>query len=110
MPNRLRLLGRFGHKVHFDLDLEFAPAGLGHFEGRRLDRAQGIGVGLVQLELHFAQPVGDVFAVDAAHVDGPLVRVVWVYARGAVGRVEEFGDAAVDCGDGELSRLQRRER
>ena len=65
----------------------------------------------MQFELDFAQPVGDVFAVDAAHVDGPLVCVVWVYAGGAVGGVEGFGDAAVDCGDGlALSRSGRRER
>lgn len=99
MPYRLRLLRRFGHEVHFDLDLEFAPPGLGHFEGGRFDRAQGVGVRFVELELDFAQPVGDVFAVDAADVDGPLVRVVGVYTGGAVGGVEGFGDAAVDCGN-----------
>ena len=59
----------------------------------------------MQFELHFAEPVGDVFAVDAAHVDGPLVRVVGVYAGGAVGGVEGFGDAAVDCGDCQLGDL-----
>lgn len=54
----------------------------------------------MQLELHLFQPVGYVFVVDAADEDGPLVRVLRAYARGAVVGVEGLGDGAVDCGGG----------
>ena len=50
----------------------------------------------MELELDFAEPVGDVFAVDAADVDGPLVGVFGVDVWGAVGGVEGFGDASID--------------
>ena len=46
--------------------------------------------------MHLFEPVGNVFVVYAAYVDGPLVCVVRVEAGGAVGRVEGFGDGAVD--------------
>ena len=55
----------------------------------------------MELELDFFQPVGDVFVVEAANEDGPLVRVFGADARGAVVGVEGFGDGAVDCGVGE---------
>ena len=52
----------------------------------------------MQFELDFFEPVGDVFAVDAADEDGPLVRVLGVDVGGSVGRVEGFGYAAIDWG------------
>ena len=51
----------------------------------------------MQLELHFFEPVGDVFVVDAADEDGPLVRVFGADAGWAVAGVEGLGDGAVDC-------------
>lgn len=52
----------------------------------------------MQLELHFAKPVGDILAVDAPDVDGPFVRVVWVEARWASGGVKELGCRTEDEG------------
>lgn len=54
----------------------------------------------MEFELDFFEPVGYVFAVYSADVDGPLVRVVCVDAGGAVVGVEGFGNAAVDCESG----------
>lgn len=51
----------------------------------------------MQLELHLFEPVGDVFVVDAADEDGPLVRVFGADAGGPVAGVEGLGDGAVDC-------------
>ena len=48
--------------------------------------------------MDFFQPVGYVFAVDAAYVDGPEVGVFGCYACGAVVGVDGFGDGAVDWG------------
>lgn len=56
----------------------------------------------MQLELHLLQPVGYVLVVNAADEDGPLVRVLGAYARGAVVGVEGLGDGAVDCGESVL--------
>ncbi len=50
----------------------------------------------MQLELHLFQPVGNVFVVDAADKDGPLVRVLGADVGGAVGGVDGLGDGAVD--------------
>ena len=96
MPHRLRFLVRFGHKVQFYRDLEFAPSGFSDFERRAFDCAEGVGVSFVELELHFLEPVRDVFAVDAAHVDGPLVRVFGADVGGAVEGIEGFSDGAVN--------------
>lgn len=70
----------------------------------------------MQLELYLLQPVGYVFVVDAADEDGPLVRVLGTYARGAVVGVEGLGDGAVDYGEslqsvmgGSYRRTGRRE-
>ena len=96
MPERLRLLVCFGYEVEFQLDFEFAPAGFGYFEGRGFDHAGGVGVGFVELELHFFEPVGYVGVVDAADVDGPLVGVFGGNACGTIVWVEGGGCGAVD--------------
>lgn len=98
MPYRLRLLGRFRHEVELDLDLELAPSCFGHFEGWGFDGAEGVGVGFVQLELHFAEPVGDVLAVDATDIDGPSVGVVGVEVGRSVSGVEGSSYATKDWG------------
>lgn len=96
MPQGLGFLAGFRDKVELDLDFEFTPAGLDDFEGRLFDGAHVLSVGLVQLELDFLQPVGDIFAVDAFDEYAPMVRVV----RGNIGWfllwVEELGFAAED--------------
>ena len=50
----------------------------------------------MELELDFAKPVGDVFAVNTADEDGPLMGMLGVDIRRAVGRIEGFSDATVD--------------
>lgn len=52
----------------------------------------------MELELHFAQPVGYVFALDALDEDAPLVGVVWGSVGGFVIGVEGDGFAAEDFG------------
>lgn len=99
MPYRLRFLVRFGHEIDLDLHFELPPSGFGDFEGRGFDGAQGVGVGFVQLELHFLDEIGEVWVRGAGfEVEGPLVGVVGVYGGGARVGVEVFGDGAEDCG------------
>jgi hypothetical protein len=78
------------------LDLEFTPACLDDFEGGCFDGADGLRVGLVELELDFFQPVRDVFVVDAFYEDAPLVGVVDGGVCGALLRVEGLRFAAED--------------
>jgi hypothetical protein len=78
------------------LDLEFTPAGLDDFEGGCFDGADGLRVGLVELELDFFQPVGDVFVVDAFYKDAPLVGVVDRAICGSLFGVEGLRFAAED--------------
>lgn len=78
------------------MDLEFTPAGLDDFEGGCFDGADGLRVGLVELELDFFQPVGDVFVVDAFYEDAPLVGVVDGGVGGSLFGVERFRFAAED--------------
>lgn len=96
MPQVLRFLRGFGNKVEFDDDFEFSPAGFRHFKGRGFDGTQRVGVSLVQLKLHFFQPVGDVLTVHSSDIDGPLMRMVGVDAGGSVVGVKGLGDAAID--------------
>ena len=53
----------------------------------------------MEFELHFTQPIGGVFAIDAADIDGPSVCVVRVEVGWAIGGVEGRGDTAEDCGE-----------
>jgi hypothetical protein len=72
----LGLLARLGGEEELQLDLEFTPTCLGDFERGLLDCADILRICLVQLELDFLEPVGDVFAVDSADEDLPAVGVV----------------------------------
>lgn len=101
VPERLRLLVGLGDEVQLDGDLELAPAGLGHLEGRRLDDAQAVRVRLVQLEGDLFDEVREVGGGvrgggDGAHVEGPLMRVVGGGGGGARVGGEGFGGGAVD--------------
>jgi len=78
------------------LNLEFSPAGFGYGEWGPFDHAGGVRVGLVEFELHFFEPVGDVVVVDAFYVDGPFVGVILVCAGFSVGWVYGLGYGAVD--------------
>ena len=71
------LLAGFGDVVELDCDFELAPACLVDLEGLALfalDHAHVVGDGLVELELHAAQPVGYVDVVGAADEGGPAVQ------------------------------------
>lgn len=54
----------------FHLHFEFAPASFGDRERGDLDHSGGVGVGFVELELHFFEPVGYVFIVDSYVCEG----------------------------------------
>ena len=64
----------------------------------------------MELELDFAKPVGYVFAVNTADVDGPLMGVLGVDVRRAVGGIEGFSDAAVDYAPSESLRCWLEDR
>ena len=51
----------------------------------------------MKLELDFAKPVGDIFTVDTADENGPLMGMLGVDIGRAVGGIEGFSNAAVDC-------------
>lgn len=98
MPQGLRFLAGFRDEVELDLDFEFTPTGFGDFEWGLFDSAHVLGVGLVQLELDFFQPVGDIFTVDAFDEYAPLMRVVWGNVRWFLLWIEKLGFAAKDWG------------
>ena len=99
MPQHLRLFIRFRDKVQLYTNFELSPSGFGDFKGAgRVDCAGAVGVGFVELEGDFAEPVGDGGVVDAADVDCPAVGVFRGDSRraGFVGR-DGTGDGADYC-------------
>ena len=78
--------------------MKFTPSRFCDFKGlRRFDGADAVGIGVMEFESYFAEPVREWGGRgDGSDVDGPLMRMVCVNVWGTGGGIEDFGYGTED--------------